>query len=158
MRPVKALGIAVALGMLAAAGSAQGFQSGLAGLAEVQRLPCPCSGRQDSARGRSADDPGGIDGHRRPDEPAARHASREGRHGHPAEGTLRHPDPHAEKVGTRVLPEPLAQLPANGSSCRQRRGTAVRDLRAVPHRGQDLFVPDDRRELGEAQGFPLDPT
>ena len=46
--------------------------------------------------------------------------------------------------------QPLAQLPAGGGARRQGRGTALRDLRALPHGGQDLLVPDDARSLGEA--------
>ena len=78
----------------------------------------------------------------------------EGRDGRAPEGAFRHADPHARGAGPGVVPEPLAQLPAGGSSRRQGRGTALRHLRALPHGGQDLLVPDDARPLGEAPRLP----
>ena len=121
---------------------------------EVRGLPRPDRGWPDSPRGRPADDAGGVDGHRRPDAAAPRDGAQEGRDGRAPEGADRHPDPHAGRAGQGVVPEPVAQLPAGGSSRRQGRGTALRHLRALPHGGQDLLVPDDPRPLDEAARLP----
>ena len=154
MQRTKALGLVLGLAMLAATGSAAAFGKDSLVWKKCADCHAPAADGRIRARGRPADDAGGMDGHRRPDAAAARNGARHGRDGRAAEGVDRHADPHPRRTGSRVVPQPVAQLPAGGGSRRQGGGTALHHLRALPHGGQDLLVPDDPRPVDEGARLP----
>jgi hypothetical protein len=121
---------------------------------EMRGLPRSNGGRPDFPRGGPAHDAGGMGGHRRPHAPPARHDTQEGGDGRTPEGACRHAAPHARGTGEGVVPEPVAQLAADGTARRQGRGKALRHVRSLPHGRQDLLLPDDAGRLGEPARFP----